>query len=119
MAGLGTNFFKINNTPMLPPTTLSINTESIEDVTVSEAGTDLAVVTRLGKRVFTCTWEGITGALADTLESYAATASVTLQYDGTDYTCRAREYSRELAKKSYLHATVKGYWTVNIKFTQV
>ena len=117
--GLGFNFFKVNGTAILPPTQLVINTESIEDINTSEAGTDLAVVTRLGKHIFTCTWEGVTGAFADAIEGYASSASVTLTYDNTSYTCRARDFSRELAKKSYLHNAEKGYWTVSVKFTQV
>lgn len=119
MAGLGSNFFVVNGTVVLPPTSMTISTESIEDLNVSEAGTDLSVVTRLGKRVFDCSWEGVTGALADQLEGYANQASVTLTYDGTAYTCRARDFSRAMAKKSYLSATQKGYWTVTLKFTQV
>lgn len=115
---LGENYLTVNGVG-LTPSQFSYEFSPIEEVTESEAGTELIDVKRLDKRVFHASWEGIDATLLGALEDMCTTRTVTLGYDGETYVCRARGINPQLANKAWKYRHSNGIWNVSITFTQI
>lgn len=115
---LGTGYVEIEGVNFTP-SEFEYELQPVEEVTESEAGTELVNVTRLDKHVFRATWEGIDAELLDQLERLCKSPTVTLRYRGEEYECRARGISPKLARKAYKYKRSDGIWTVSVTFTQI
>ncbi len=102
--------------PSTPPTIRYTNNESIS---LSEAGTEIGVVTRLGKKVFTVTWV-LNSAWKEKIEQKCMKPTSTLDFgEYSAMTVRARITSCALARNSeYLDRTM-GLWSISVTFTEV
>lgn len=98
----------------LPP---SMSMKAIETVTESEAGTDLVIVTRAGKRTWDFTFE-LSYTTKERLKALCLKEKVTMVYMGTSYTVRLRDYTEQLVQGSEWLRTVNGLYTCTVKVTQ-
>ena len=115
---LGENYLTINGVGYTP-SQFSYELSTIEEVTESEAGTELIDVKRLDKHIFHATWEGIDATFLEALESMCMARTVTLGYGGGTYVCRARGINPQLANKAWKYRHSNGIWNVSITFTQI
>lgn len=119
MAALGRQFLTINGN-LLPETSdFGIDVETVENTFRSEAGKDKGVIVRTGKHVFSPSWKGATDTYKTLFESFCAAATVTLTFDGVDYTCRARDLNEKLVSYSNRYDGSKGLWDISFTLTQV
>lgn len=117
---LGAAYLQINGTAMaVPPKTFDMEYTAIEQVNLSEAGTELVDATRLTKRVISLSWEGIYSDFLDQIAAWAAAATVSVTYRGETFSCRARGFKSSMAFKSYLHQTSDGVWNANLTLTEI
>lgn len=117
---LGGAYLKINNeTVAIPPKTFDLEYTAIEQVNLSEAGTELVDATRLTKRVISLSWEGIYSDFLDQIAAWAAAAAVSVTYRGETFSCRARGFKSSMAFKSYLHTTSDGVWNASLTLTEI
>ena len=117
---LGASYIQINGTAVaVPPKTFDLEYTAIENVNLSEAGTELVDATRLTKRVISLTWEGIYSDFLSQVAGWAASATVSVTYGGDTFTCRARGYKSSMAFKSYLHPTSDGVWNAGLTLTEI
>ena len=116
---LGYRFLKINNTPIPNPYSgFKITFTPDETINTSEAGTELVRVRRLNKRTFTGTWQ-LTSFWLKKFENWSNQATVTVTYQGEDYTCRMRGFNPTLAQNSEYSSNTDGLWTVTPTFTEI
>lgn len=115
---LGSTYLQFNGLDIPNPTSFNITYENLENVAQSEAGTDLAIVTRLGKRTFECTFQSTSTWLAN-FRTMCGLASGTLVYLSESITCRARITSATLAPNSEYAGRTDGLWIVTVSFTEV
>lgn len=117
---LGRRFLKINGAaiPNPAPGTFQITFEPDETIELSEAGTELGSVTRLNKRTFAGEWH-LTSFWLKKVEEFCTARTVTLRYQGEDYTVRARGYNPRLANNSEYTEGTEGLWVLNLTFTEI
>ena len=115
---LGRDYIEINGVGYTP-SQFSYELQAIEDVSESEAGTELIDVTRLDKHVFHASWEGIDATLLGQLEEICKARTVSLTYKGDTYLCRARGINPQLINRAWKYRHSDGLWNVSVNFTQV
>ena len=117
---LGGAYLKINGTAMaVPPKTFDLEYTVVEQVNLSEAGTELIDATRLKKRVISLSWEGIYSDFLDQIAAWATMTAVSVTYRGETFNCRARGFKSSMAFKSYLHTTSDGVWNASLTLTEI
>ena len=115
---LGNNYLKFNDVFIPNPESMSVDYENIENVAQSEAGTDLAIVSRLQKRTFTCSFQ-CTSAWLDKFRTMCGLTSGTLTYLGESITAMARISNAALQPYSEHASRTNGLWVVTVTFTEV
>lgn len=124
--GLLANYpIKINNTALPSPSSWSESSRVVENVLVTEAGTDLIDVTRYDKLEIAVNYKiaesAAGGEWAKFFKSISVLDSVTvsrydiLAQDYEDRTMRVRNFRANLVPKSDRLSAVNGVW--NISFT--
>ena len=116
--------YKFDNTEIIYPISWDENLGVVENVAVSEAGTDIIQVTRSGKLTvkaqFKCseTWVSV-------FEEFAGKDTFTLtRYDAlaraqTTHTVRMRNYSAKMIKNSWKLSSYNGLWEVSFSLLEV
>lgn len=101
-----------------PQKGIKISFQNIEKTAQSEAGTDLAIVTRLQKRTFSFT-ANVTSAWLSQYRTICAQGSSTFVFMSETITVRARIESASMAVNSEYADRTDGLWTVGIKLIEV
>ena len=115
---LGSNYLTFNNKAIPNPVDMTVDYDNIENVVQSEAGTDLAIVTRLQKRTFTCTCN-CTSTWLTQFKALCSLSSATLVWLGESIEAMARITNATLQQNSEYAARTDGLWSVTITFTEV
>lgn len=116
---LGYRFLKINGVSIPNPVSgFKVQFDEDETINLSEAGTELVRVRRLNKRVFSGTWN-LSSFWLKKFEEWASEDSVTVTYQGQDYTCRLRGYAPQLANNSEHTSGTEGLWKLSPTMTEI
>ena len=115
---LGSNYMTINSLSIPNPQGLKIGYNNIEKTQQSEAGTDLAIVTRLKKRTFSFSAK-CTSDWKSKFETICGLTQTTLVFNGESITVRARIDSANMEKYSEYADRTDGLWTLGIKLIEV
>lgn len=110
-------YLKFNNTIFPNPITPTMTSKTIENVTQSEAGTDLVVVVRPSKKSWSFSFN-LTSKTKDILKALCLEESVTMKYMGTTYTVRVRDYQEKLVKDSEWIERTDGLFECSVKVTE-
>lgn len=103
----------------VPKTAPSIRYANNESISLSEAGTELGVITRLQKKTITVTWR-LDSDWKDRIEEKCSCAISKLTFgDYNAMDVRARLVSCSLASGSEYVARTDGLWTIQVQFTEV
>ena len=115
---LGKRYIKINNEGVPNPTDFDYSFDEDETVSMSEAGTELVRVRRLDKRTFKATWQ-VSSFWLKKFEDWCKEPTVTVTYQGNDFTCRMRGFGPKLAENSEYVETSDGLWTITLTMTEI
>lgn len=117
---LGHGFIKINNETIPNPKIdgFSETPQVIEQVNQSETGHDLVTVTRSKKLVLSMTFD-LSSRWKNKLDYYSTLLSVTLTYNGVEYTGRFRPNGNNLFGNSALTPGSDGLWSCSYTFTEI
>lgn len=107
-------YLKFNGTAFPNPLTPSMASQAIENVSTSEAGTDLVVLVRPSKKTWSFTFN-LSSRTRDILKNLSMQETVTMNYMGTNYTVRIRDYSEQLAENSEWAANTDGLFVCSVK----
>lgn len=116
---LGDNYMTLNGVSLPNPKDgIQISYQNIERTAQSEAGTDLAVVTRLQKRTFA--WTAFaTSAWLDKYKSICALSQCSFVFLGETITVRARISGSTMSANSEYADRTNGLWSVGIQLIEV
>lgn len=108
------DYLKFNNEVFPNPITPTKSSKTLENVSQSEAGTDLVVVIRPSKKTWSFKFNLSPGKKA-ILESLCEDESTTMVYMGNTYTVRVRDYQEQLVEGSEWLSTVEGLYECSVK----
>ena len=107
-------YLKFNGTAFPNPITPSMASQAIENVSQSEAGTDLVVLVRPSKKTWNFTFN-LSSRKKEVLKNLTLLESVTMNYMGVDYTVRLRDYQEQLAENSEWATNTDGLFVCSVK----
>ena len=112
-------YLKFNGVDFPNPITPTMTSKTLENVATSEAGTDLVTIVRSSKKSWSFSFQ-LTSGKRDTLKGLCTQESVTMNYMGTSYTVRVRDYQEKLVENSeWISSTrTEGLYEVSVKVTE-
>jgi hypothetical protein len=116
---LGSNYMTLNGVSLPNPKDgITISYQNIERTAQSEAGTDLAVVTRLKKRTFSWT-AYVTSEWKAKYETICGLTQCTFVFNSETITVRARISGATMSPDSEYADRTNGLWTLGIQLIEV
>ena len=119
MAGLGRQFLTIDGNALPETSSFDVEIETVEKAFKTEAGTDAGILIRTNKHKFTPKWDGATSTYKTMFETFCASPTVTVVFDGTTYTCRARNLKESLARYSNRYEGSQGLWDISFTLEEI
>ena len=107
-------YLKFNGVDFPNPTSVSMASQAIENVSQSEAGTDLVTVVRPSKKNWSMSFN-LSSTKKEVLKGLTLLETVSMTYMGTSYTVRIRDYQEQLVPYSEWAANTDGLFTVSVK----
>lgn len=111
------NYLKFNNTIFPNPVSATMTSKTLENVQVSEAGSDLVVMVRPSKKAWSLSFK-LTSRTKDILKALCLEESVSMTYMGTNYTVRVREFQERLIQNSEWIERTDGLFECSVKVTE-
>jgi hypothetical protein len=111
------NYLKFNNNTFPNPVSVTRSSKTIENVSQSEAGTDLVCVVRAVKESWSMSFN-LTSRTRDILKEICKEESTSLYYMGNTYTVRVRDFQEKLVQDSEWVSTSEGLYQVTVKITE-
>lgn len=111
------NYLQFNGKVFPNPITPKRSSKTIENVSQSEAGTDLVCVVRPSKNSWTFSFN-LSPAKKAVLESLCQDESTTMIYQGVTYTVRVRDFQEELVEGSEWLSSTEGLFKCSVKVTE-
>lgn len=107
-------YLKFNGVDFPNPTSVTMASQAIENVSQSEAGTDLVTVVRPSKKNWSMSFN-LSSTKKEVLKGLTLLETVSMTYMGTSYTVRIRDYQEQLVPYSEWAANTNGLFTVSVK----
>lgn len=111
------NYLKFNSNIFPNPITPSMTSKTLENVSQSEAGTDLVCVVRASKKSWSFTFN-LTKGKRDILEAICQQESTQMYYMGRSYTVRVRDFKDQLVEGSEWLSSVNGLFECSVNVTE-
>lgn len=115
---LGKRYITIGDLPIPNPNEFSITYENIENVNISESGSDLVNVTKLQKRTWSLSINATSLWRARYLE-LTRRSQTTLTMNDETVAVRCRIDSERLVQNSELANNTDGLWVINISIMEI
>ena len=111
------NYLLFDNESFPNPKTPSRTSKTIENVSQSEAGTDLVVVVRPAKNSWAFTFD-LSPEKRDILEALTHAESTQMTYQGKTYRVRVRDFNEQTVEGSEWLSSVNGLFTCSVNVTE-
>lgn len=111
------DYLKFNNETFPRPNTPTMSSKTLENVTQSEAGTDLVVIVRPSKKSWSFKFN-LSSRKRDVLKALCEDESTSMEYMGKTYTVRVRNYQEKLVENSEWVTTSEGLFEVSVTVTE-
>ena len=111
------DYLKFNDVTFPNPITPTRSSKTIENVTQSEAGTDLVCVIRPSKNTWTFNFN-LSPGKRNVLKGLCEDESTQMFYMGSTYKVRVREFSEKLVEGSEWLSSTEGLFTCSVKVTE-
>lgn len=110
-------YLQFNSNPFPKPISPTMTSKTLENVSQSEAGTDLVCIVRPSKKSWSFTFN-LSASKARILEALCEDESTQMTYMGTTYTVRVRDYQEKFVDGSEYVTTTDGLFTCSVKVTE-
>ena len=110
-------YLKFNNTAFPEPLSPTMASKTLENVSTSEAGTDLVCIVRPSKHSWSFKFN-LTSTKKNFLKALCADESTSMTYMGTTYTVRVRDYQEKFVDGSEYISTSEGLFECSVKVTE-
>lgn len=111
------NYLKFNNEVFPNPKTPSRTSKTIENVSQSEAGTDLVTVVRPAKNSWSFSFD-LSPAKREILEGLTHDESTMMEYQGKTYRVRVRDFTENTVEGSEWLSSVDGLFECSVSVTE-
>lgn len=111
------NYITFDNVAFPNPQPPTMTAKTIENVSTSEAGTDLVVVVRPAKHSWSFTFN-LSYLMKERLRVLCQKESVSMTYMGVIYTVRLRDFTEALVEGSEWLRNVDGLYTCTVNVTE-
>lgn len=111
------NYIRFNGYVFPNPTSCTMTSKTLENVSQSEAGTDLVCVVRSSKKNWTMSFQ-LSDTSKNVLEQLCKDESTQMYYQGTTYKVRIRDFSAVLVEGSEWLSRVNGLFNCSVKITE-
>ena len=111
------NYLTFNGKVFPNPVSPKSSSKTIENVSQSEAGTDLVCVVRPSKSSWSFSFN-LSPAKRAVLKSLCKDESTTMIYQGVTYTVRVRDFQDELVEGSEWLTSTEGLFKCSVKVTE-
>ena len=111
------NYLKFNNEVFPNPKTPSRTSKTIENVSQSEAGTDLVTVVRPAKNSWSFSFD-LSPAKREILEGLTHDESTMMEYQGKTYRVRVRDFTENTVEGSEWLSSVNGLFECSVSVTE-
>lgn len=110
-------YLKFNGESFPNPKTPTRSQKTIENVSQSEAGTDLVCVVRAAKNTWSFTFN-LSSKTRDILKAICQQESTSMTYMGTTYTVRVRDFKEKLVENSEWVTLSEGLYECSVNVTE-
>ena len=110
-------YLKFNDVVFPRPTSNSMQSKTIENVTQSEAGDDLVTVVRSSKKSWSFSFD-LSSRTKDVLEALCKAEYTMMYFMGQTYKVRVRDFQSKLVDGSEWLTTTEGLFTCSVKVTE-
>lgn len=110
-------YLEFNNEAFPNPITPTMSSKTLENVSTSEAGTDLVTIIRSSKKSWSFSFN-LTSAKRDILKGLCQQESTTMTYMGVNYTVRVRNYQEKLVENSEWVDRSEGLYQCSVSVTE-
>ena len=110
-------YLKFNDVAFPNPITPTMSSKTLENVSTSEAGTDLVTIVRPSKKSWSFSFN-LTSATRDVLKGLCQDESTSMSYMGTTYTVRVRNYQEKLVENSEWVDRSEGLYQCSVSVTE-
>lgn len=107
-------YLKFNGESFPNPSSVTMTSQTIENVSQSEAGTDLVTMVRASKKSWNMNFN-LSSRTKETLKALCLLETVTMIYMGSSYTVRIRDFNEQLVPNSEWADNTEGLFTVSVK----
>jgi hypothetical protein len=111
------NYLYFNNKQFPNPLTTSRQSKTLENVSQSEAGTDLVCVVRSSKNFWSFSFS-LTPYMKEILMGLCEDESTQMTYMGTTYQVRVRNFKEKLVEGSEWSSSVDGVFECSVDVTE-
>lgn len=108
------DYLKFNNVVFPKPIAPTMASKTLENVSTSEAGTDLVCIIRASKKSWNFKFN-LTSSKKDIIKGLCSEESVSMYYMGTTYTVRLRDYNERFIDGSEYLDRTNGLFEVSVK----
>ena len=119
MAALGSAYLTINGNALHETSSFSIEPQTVENVFQTEDGHDTAISIRAAKFRYKCGWENAPDSFRTLAEGFCADPTVTVIFDNTTRTMRARNLKEVLVRYSNRYSGSKGLWNISFDLEEI
>lgn len=119
MSSLGSTYLTINNNALHETSSFDMEPQVVEKVFQTEDGHDQTILVRTGKYKYKAAWEGAPDTLRLLLETFNAASTVSVLFEGTTRTMRARNLSAHLVRYSNRYSESSGLWDLSIDLEEI
>jgi len=110
-------YLQFNGVQFPNPKTPSRSQKTIENVSQSEAGTDLVCVVRAAKNTWSFSFN-LSSKTRDILKAICQQESTSMTYMGTTYTVRVRDFKEKLVENSEWVTRSEGLYECSVNVTE-
>lgn len=111
------DYLKFNEVTFPNPVSSSRSSKTLENVSQSEAGTDLVCMIRSSKNIWSFTFN-LSPGKRDILKGLCEDESTQMEYMGSIYTVRVRDFSEKLVEGSEWLSSTNGLFVCSVKVTE-
>lgn len=111
------DYLKFNEATFPNPVSSSRSSKTLENVSQSEAGTDLVCMIRSSKNTWSFTFN-LSPGKRDILKGLCGDESTQMYYMGTTYKVRVRDFTEKLVEGSEWLSSVNGLYECSVKVTE-
>lgn len=116
---LGNTYLTINGNALHETSSFSISPQVVEKLFQTEDGHDKGILIRASKLKMSVGWENAPDTFKALAEGFCSAATVTVLFESSTYTMRARNLKEDLVRYSNRYSGSNGLWNISFDLEEI